>query len=164
MSNVRPHLRTEELRVSLREITAETVRSVCSLSVGDRQKSFVAPNAVSLAQALFSASAWYRAVYSSEELVGFVMLRDESLLQPPVNKPEVSLWRFMIDIRYQGHGIGRAALLQLIEHVRRKSCFSSLATSYVPGAGSPEKFYVGLGFRHTGEFKNGETLLELPLP
>ena len=153
----------EEHHVSLREITSETVRSVCSLSVADSQKSFVAPNAVSLAQALFSASAWYRAIHLSEQLVGFVMLRDESLLKPPISNPQANLWRFMIDTRYQGKGIGKAALLQIIEHVRSRSHFSSLATSYVPGVGCPEKFYLGLGFRHTGGLKNGEVLLDLPL-
>lgn len=149
--------------VSLRAITADTVRSVCALSVARSQASFVAPNAVSLAQALFSASAWYRAVCCSDEVVGFLMLRDESLLSPPVRDPEVDLWRFMIDERFQGRGIGRAALLQLIDHVRRDSRFASLRTSYVPGPGSPENFYVGLGFRHTGGVKNGEMLLELPM-
>ena len=163
MSNVRPHMPAKEHRVSLHKITAETVRSVCSLSVAEGQMSFVASNAVSLAQALFSASAWYRAIYLSEQLVGFVMLRDESLLEPPMSKPEANLWRFMIDSRYQGQGIGKAALLQVIEHVRSKNQFPSLATSYVPGVGCPEKFYLGLGFRHTGGFKNGEVLLDLPL-
>jgi diamine N-acetyltransferase len=151
------------LPVSLQEITSETVRSVCSLSVGESQRSFVASNAVSLAQALFSPSAWYRAIYLSEQLVGFVMLRDESLREPPISKPEATLWRFMIDERYQGQGIGKAALLQVIEHVRSRSRFSSLATSYVPGVGCPEKFYLRLGFRHRGGLKNGEVLLVLPL-
>ena len=39
--------------VSLREITADTVIRVTRLSVAESQKGFVAPNAVSLAQALF---------------------------------------------------------------------------------------------------------------
>jgi diamine N-acetyltransferase len=149
--------------VFLREITGKTVRTVCSLSVADSQRSFVAANAVSLAQALFSDSAWYRAIYLSEEMVGFVMLRDESLVEPRIAKPEVNLWRFMVAARYQGQGVGKAALLQVIEHVRSKNRFSSLATSYVAGVGSPEQFYIGLGFRHSGGRKNGEILLALQL-
>ena len=74
-------------QVSLREITAETVRAVTRLSVADSQQGFVAPNAVSLAQALFSSQAWYRAAYLGDELVGFVMLADESLGPAPPQKP-----------------------------------------------------------------------------
>jgi diamine N-acetyltransferase len=150
--------------VSLREITSETVRAVTSLSVAESQKGFVAPNAISLAQALFAPQAWYRAIYCAEEPVGFVMLEDESLtMTPRPEKPGVSVWRFMIDARFQGRGIGRAALLQVIEHVRAKGIFETLELSYVPGPGCPEPFYLGLGFRHTGRRDEGEVILEFPL-
>ena len=150
-------------RVSLREITSETVRSVTNLSVAESQKGFVAPNAVSLAQALFAPEAWYRAVYCAEELVGFVMLKDESLETSPPEKPGIGVWRFMIDENFQGQGIGRTALLQVIEHVRAKGIFETLELSYAPGLGCPEPFYLGLGFRHTGRSNRGEIILELPL-
>ena len=150
-------------QVSLREITSETVRSVTKLSVAESQKGFVAPNAVSLAQALFSPEAWYRAIYSAEELVGFVMLEDESLQTPPPEAPGIGVWRFMIDEKFQGRGIGRAALLLVIEHARSKGIFKTLELSYVPGPGCPEPFYLGLGFRHTGKVDEGEVILELPL-
>jgi len=150
-------------QISLREITSETVRAVTSLSVAESQKGFVAPNAVSLAQALFASTAWYRAIYLAEELVGFVMLKDESLGTPSPEKPGISVWRFMIDARFQGQGIGRSALLQVVEHVRAKGIFETLELSYVPGPGCPEPFYLGLGFRHTGRRTEGEVILEFPL-
>lgn len=154
---------TTTLPVTLREITAETVRAVINLSVAESQNGFVAPNAVSLAQALFAPEAWYRAIYFGEDVAGFVMLEDESLLSPPPPQPKAGLWRFMIDARFQGRGVGRAALLQVIEHVRRKGLFTSLQLSYVPGPGCPEPFYLSLGFRHTGRMDQGEVVLELPL-
>jgi diamine N-acetyltransferase len=156
-------MKTTSAPVTLREITAETVRAVTKLSVAESQKGFVAPNAVSLAQALFAPEAWYRAIYFGEELAGFVMLEDESLLSPPPPEPEVGVWRLMIDVNFQGQGIGRAAMLQVIEHVRRKGLFTSLQLSYVPGPGCPEPFYLSLGFLHTGRTEQGEVVLELPL-
>ena len=150
-------------QVSLREITSETVRAVTKLSVAESQKGFVAPNAVSLAQALFAPEAWYRAIYRAEELVGFVMLEDESQGTPPPEKPGIGVWRFMIDARFQGQGIGRAALLKVIEHVRSREIFETLELSYVPGPGCPEPFYLRLGFRHTGRVDGGEVILEFPL-
>lgn len=154
---------TPAAAVTLREITADTVRSVTRLSVTESQQGFVASNAVSLAQALFAPAAWYRAIYFAEELVGFVMLEDGSLLSPPPLQPEVWLWRFMIDAKFQGRGIGRAALLQVIELVRNKGRFVSLKLSYVPGPGCPERFYLSLGFRPTGRVDEGENVMELPM-
>ncbi len=150
-------------QVTLREITAETVRSVIRLSVADSQKGFVAPNAVSLAQALFAPDAWYRAIYLGDEVVGFVMLEDQSLRFPMPDKPKVTVWRFMIDANHQGQGIGRAALLRVIEHVRAKHLFDTLELSYVPGPGCPEPFYLGLGFLHTGRVDENEIVLALAL-
>ncbi len=149
--------------VTLREITADTVVAVIKLAVAEHQQNFVAPNAASLAQALFSDEAWYRAIYCGDELVGFVMLYDESLSTPPPEAPSVGVWRFMIDERHQGKGIGRAALLKVIEHVRAKGLFSSLELSYVPGPRCPEPFYRALGFQPTGRMEDDEIVLALPL-
>ncbi len=161
--DVRPPMSGKSHLVSLRQITAQTVRCVCSLTVAKDQESLVAPNAVSLAQALFTPMAWYRAIYLTEHPVGFVTLEDESLLPARPKAPAVRIWRFMVDARFQGQGIGKAALLQIIEHVRSKEMFSVLATSYVPGPGCAEQFYLGLGFRHTGRVERDEIRLELPL-
>jgi diamine N-acetyltransferase len=149
--------------VTLREITAATVRQIIKLSVTPAQEKFVASNAVSLAEALFTPEAWYRAIYSGEDPAGFVMLYDESLRANPPEHPQVGIWRLMIDARFQGRGIATDALRQVVDHVRRKGVFSALLVSYVPGDGSPEKFYLNTGFRHTGREDEGEVVLELPL-
>ncbi len=150
-------------RVTLREITEDTVVSIVKLSVAEHQKGFVATNAVSLAQALFSKEAWYRAIYVGDEPAGFVMLYDESLRSSPPATPSVGVWRFMIDERFQGRGVGRAALLQVIEHVRAKEVFTTLELSYVPAEGNPEPFYRALCFRHTGRMDGDEVVLALDL-
>ena len=149
-------------KVSLREITAATVRSIVELAVADDQRHFVADNGTSLAQALFTPIAWYRAIYLDDEPVGFVMLEDESLLSPPPAQPTIAVWRLMIDARFQKRGIGRAAMLLLIAHARGKG-FRTLSLSYVPGPACPEPFYLGLGFRHTGRIEDDEVILERDL-
>jgi uncharacterized cupin superfamily protein/GNAT superfamily N-acetyltransferase len=152
--------------VSLREITADTVRAVTTLAVAPAQQQLVAPNAVSLAQALFAPTAWYRAVYAGEQPVGFVMLHDETLLtgadRPAA--PTLGLWRFMIDARAQRRGFGRAALALVIAHALSRPGIQRLLTSCVPGPGSPQAFYEGLGFVATGEVDDGEVVLALTLP
>lgn len=154
---------SEDQLVTLREITAETVIPVVRLAVAPHQNGFVAPNSVSLAQALFAPEAWYRAIYLGEELVGFVMLADESLKDPPPARPAIGVWRLMVDAAFQRRGIGRVAMRRIIDRAKSRGCFSTLELSYVPGPGSPERFYLSLGFRHTGRMDGGEVVLELPL-
>ena len=121
--------------VTLRTITAQTVRTIINLQVSPQQRHLVASNAVSLAEALFHPEAWYRAVYADDDPVGFVMLYDEHLRPTPPAQPSVVLWRFMIDHRYQGRGIGRLALQSVLERVRgypaleRLECRGSTAST-----------------------------------
>ncbi len=149
--------------VTLREITSETVRAVTKLAVRADQAGFVATNAVSLAQALFSDEAWYRAIYADDELVGFVMLSDESLKADPPAEPSIGLWRLMIDARHQRRGIGREVIRQLLVHVRSRPGIRRFYTSYVAEAGGPGPFYAGLGFEPNGEVDDGEVVLLYPL-
>jgi diamine N-acetyltransferase len=148
-------MKTSSPLITLREISAETVGAIVKLEVAEDQKNFVASNAVSLAQALFSPEAWYRAIYCGDEPVGFVMLYDEALRPATPPHPKVGVWRLMVDRRFQG--------LQVIEHVRAKGLYSKLELSYLPGPGSPEPFYRQLGFQPNGKVENGEVVLEFPL-
>ncbi len=134
------------------------MRSICKLAVAPSQQHFVASNAVSIAQAYFEReTAWFRAVYADETPVGFLMLEDDPTAQ------EYSLWRFMIDARFQGHGYGRRALELLIAHVRTRPGATELFTSCVPGDGSPCPFYERMGFVYTGEEDDGELVMRLAL-
>lgn len=144
--------------VSFREVTKETLREILLLKVSPGQEDFVAPNEISIAEAHFSPEvAWFRAIYAGETPVGFVMLEDDP------SKPRYYLWRFMVDARYQGTGVGRRALELLFEHVRSRPGATHLLTSIVPGEGSPGPFYEKLGFVYTGEEDEGELVMRREL-
>ena len=143
--------------VTLREVTADTVRAITKLEVTAEQNQFVAPNAVSIAQAYFEPKAWFRAVYADDEPVGFVMLFDDP------DKPEYYLWRFMIAADEQRKGYGRRALELVIEYVRSRPNATELLTSFVPAPGGPEPFYRSFGFVDTGEIEDGEVVVRLTL-
>jgi diamine N-acetyltransferase len=147
----------EEAVVTLREVTAQTVGAICDLETRSDQARFVAPNAVSIAQAHFEPTARFRAIYADDDPVGFMMWR------PSGKDGECYLWRFMIDRRYQGKGYGRAALLILLAQCRREG-FRRMTLTFIPDEGGPGPFYVRLGFRDTGEGRpNGERFMELTL-
>jgi len=61
-------------KITLKEITAKTVWPIMKLNVAENQKSFVAPNANSIAEAYFTKEALFRAIYAADDPVGFVML------------------------------------------------------------------------------------------
>jgi len=143
--------------VTLREVTSETVRAVCRLEVAPEQRGFVAPNAVSIAQAHFEAKAWFRAIYAGEEPVGFVMLSEDT------ETPEYYLWRFMVAAEHQGKGYGRRALDLVVERVRNLPGGTELLSSYVRGDAGPRDFYVRYGFEETGEVEEGEHVIRLEL-
>src|SRR5687768_10555288 len=125
-----------ESTISLREITKENLRDILKLKVATEQERFVAPNAVSIAQAYFDRDvAWFRAIYADDTPVGFVMLHDE-----PAER-KYYLWRFMVDHRFQGRGHGAEALNQVIVYVRQRPGAHELLTSVVPGDRSPGPFY-----------------------
>jgi diamine N-acetyltransferase len=136
--------------VALREVTAETLRAVLALSVSPQQSHYVAPNAVSIAEAHFHPEAWFRAIYVGEEPAGFLMLHDENLKPDPEQDDFYYLWRMMVDERFQGHGVGRTALELLVVHVRNRPGARRLLTSCLPGEHSPEGFYLSCGFERTG--------------
>ena len=146
-----------DVEVTLREITADTVRAICALEVHPDQRGYVASNAVSIAQAHFAPGAWFRAVYADETPVGFVMLSVDTEAE------EYYLWRFMIAGEHQGKGHGRRALDLTVDHVRTLPGARELVSSFVPGEASPRGFYLGYGFEETGEVDHGEHVIRLAL-
>ncbi|MFS4094766.1 GNAT family N-acetyltransferase [Streptomyces sp. AF1A] len=146
--------------VHLREITDDNRDAVRALRVRRDQKQFVASVSHSLKEAAKKPETrpWYRAVYCGDEPAGFVMLS----WRPPAGRYEGRhfIWRFLVDKRYQGLGIGRRALTQVADLVRADGA-TELLTSYQPGDGEPWPFYRKFGFEPTGEIDDGEIVLRL---
>lgn len=144
--------------VNLREVTDANRDAVCALRVRKHQRRFVASVATSLEDAADERqeNPWYRAVYSGDEPVGFVML---SL---PDTSGRYYLWRLLIDKHHQGRGIGREVLEQIADVVWAAGG-AELFTSYEPGRGGPGAFYRKFGFEPTGEIDDDEIVLRLRL-
>ncbi len=149
---------TKDATITLREVTKETLWDILKLDVSDAQKTYVARNSESIAQAYFQPHAWFRAIYADDTPVGFVMLYDDP------EKAKYFLWNFMIDQRYQKLGFGKRALKLLIVHVRTRPNATQLGVGCVPtGDASPCPFYEQMGFVPTGEVINDEVMLSLSL-
>ena len=150
-------------KVELREISPANLRTILELRVSETQRNFVASNAFSIAEAYFYPEAWFRAIYADDAPAGFVMLWDEHLRESPVQIGHYYLWRFMIDARFQGKGIGREAIRLLVNHVRTRPHAAHLLLSHSEGDGNPGPFYQRLGFVYTGKITDGELEMRLDL-
>ena len=141
--------------VELREITSESVRTICELEVAADQRSFVAPNAVSIAEAHFTPGHWMRAIYADGQPVGFVLTFDDP-------SEGYFLWRFMFAEGHQRRGIGRRAMQQVLEHWGELGA-TAARTSVVPSNTGATRLYEALGFRLTGEEDDGELVMTLDM-
>lgn len=142
-----------EARVELRAITAANVRSVCDLKVARAQRPYVAPAAVSVAQAQFDPMATLRVICADDEPVGLLLWRAGD------DPGSAYLWRLMLDSDRQKNGYGRAAVEIACEEMRTLG-FQTIMTSVVRGPDGPLGFYLSLGFEEANATsRNGEWLL-----
>jgi diamine N-acetyltransferase len=140
------------MEVTLREITRDNLYDVLALDVKPEQRSYVATNAKSIAEAHFEPRAWYRAIAAGDDLVGFAMVHRDP------DAGTFYLWRFMIDARHQRRGYGRRAMELLLDEARKDGA-EEVTLNVVPGDHSALGFYVGLGFEETGRVEYGELVL-----
>lgn len=156
----------------LGEITAENLRAVLRLTPGAIGERMVATNAVSLAQAAYSANAVPRAIMVGDgemaKAVGFIMLYDTTIdptlaVKDEVTAGHIGIWRLMIDFQHQGKGYGEAAILEAVRYAATRPGVTQIELSYVPVEGNPSPFYKKMGFVETGKMDGDEVVMAQPL-
>lgn len=107
------------------EITNKNIWKVCALEPYEEQKDFVAENIQSLAEAYATRNEGNNvlplAVYDDDILIGFVMIGKGTVgneEESPLIKENYSLWRLMIDRKYQGRGLGKQTIDAVIALIR----------------------------------------------
>ncbi|MBX3144024.1 MAG: GNAT family N-acetyltransferase [Trueperaceae bacterium] len=143
--------------VDLREVTIDNFEAIIELSLPDEQLGFVSSNLRSIAEARFFPEIAMRAGYVGEEPVGFTMFS----LNP--SDGCYWIWKLMVDGRHQRKGYGRAMMAQVLERLRTEGESRAVKISWYPDNAGAERFYLGLGFRKTGEINRGqvEAILDL---
>lgn len=151
--------------VTLSEITPELEPAVRALRVAPGQERFVSSVEESLAYAVKEprANPWIRALLADGTPTGFVMVSWDVVPVAGEIWGPYFLWKLLVDARHQRRGLGRAAVALVADAVAADGA-TELLTSCVPGPGSPQPFYEGLGFVPTGEVDpDGEVILSLDL-
>ncbi|MEN8702333.1 GNAT family N-acetyltransferase [Bacillus infantis] len=141
--------------ISLREVDRHNFFDVIDLKVGEEQKSFVAPNLFSLAQAKAYPECQCLAIYHEEELVGFTMYCMD------FDDKEYWIYRLMIDAKYQSKGYGKAAMEKLIEQIKEDKDHRVIYLSFEPENDRAKELYEKLGFEADGRVIDGEIVYKL---
>lgn len=157
--------------IKLEKITYENYDRCIMLQVSEDQKSFVAPNNISLIHAYIALSEGDMipmpyAIYNDDEIVGFIML---AFCKPDPKeadgKEAYCIWRFMIDEKHQRKGYGRQAISTALDLIRTfpYGQASNVTLYFEPENVNAEKLYKSFGFIQTGKIMDGEMELSLTL-
>ena len=149
----------------LEALTPANVEAACQLRIRPDQHPFVEPVARSIAEAYVHPDlAWPRLVVDGDEVVAFVMaflpLRVLDEDRPGLLRS--GIWRLNVAADHQGHGYGTFAVRAVCDELRRREQ-SRATVTWAEGPGGPEGFYLGLGFRRTGERSGDQVVAELEL-
>ena len=145
------------MSIHLKEINMENFRECIQLKVRKDQKDFVAPNVYSLAEAKADGVSIPLAIYDEDTMVGFIMYCFDQETETGY------IDRLMVDERYQGHGFGKRAMLEVIQRLRRISGCKRIITSFAHTNAVADALYTSLGFQRTGDITEDgrETIMML---
>ncbi|MFI1395865.1 GNAT family N-acetyltransferase [Streptomyces sp. NPDC020681] len=149
----------------LEKITSGNFDAAIALKVRPDQDHLVAPVVKSLAEAYVQPDvAWPRLIFDGDRLVGFLMAFFDIDFADDGTRTDVrsGLWRLNIAAAEQGRGYGRFAVEAVATEIRRRGG-TRLTVCWHPGEDGPEAFYLGLGFRLTGEMSGDQRVGELEL-
>lgn len=155
--------------IELRKITFDNFDECIKLEPNENQKSFVASNIRSLAQAYVALTnndciPMPYAIYADDIMVGFIMM---SYAEEDEDGFETAywVWRFMIDKGHQGKGYGKEAMAKALDLIRTfpHGKTSSVYLSYELENVVAKALYASFGFVETGRIEDGEMVAKLTL-
>ncbi|MER6025205.1 GNAT family N-acetyltransferase [Streptomyces sp. NPDC001851] len=143
----------------LEEVTPANFDAATGIRIRPDQEHAVRPVVQSLAEAYVHPAgvAWPRLIVDDDRPVGFLMAFLDIDWYGDGGVRRSGLWRLNIAADAQGRGYGRFAVDAVAGLIRGRGG-TEMYVCWQPGAGGPEGFYLGLGFRPTGEVDGGETV------
>ena len=152
----------------LEKVNGKNVWELLKLKVSEAQRTFVAPNDVSIIEAYTAIAANGHAfpfgIYEGETPVGFLMIGFDVDADwedaPEIARGNYNLWRLMIDEAWQGKGFGKEAVGLALAFIKTFPCGRAefCWLSYEPENEAARELYRSFGFVETGE-KDGEELI-----
>ena len=156
--------------LKLKKINRKNIGDILKLEVFDNQKSFVAPNNISIIEAYLAivenGHVFTFGIYNDDAPVGFLMIgfdvNSDDGEAPKIAKGNYNIWRFMIDKKFQGMGFGKKAMNLALEFVNTFPCGTAKYCwlSYENDNNIARQLYKSVGFLETDE-KDGEEIVAI---
>jgi len=145
------------MTVSLKEITAENWVDAVKLKVKKEQETFVASNAISLAQSKFHTFLECYGIYENDQMVGFTAFGK--------NPEDGEIWiaRYMIGEQHQGKGLGKKGSQELIKFLQKRYNCKKIFLDVEPENEVAINLYKSLGFKDTGKIQGKSLIFKLGL-
>ena len=149
------------MELKLIPVTADNWRKAVCLTTDPQRiipidEQWIACNAFSLLQCIYDEEWDCRLLADGEQEVGFVfygMLKEEN---------RAYMCRYMIDVKYQNRGYGKAFLPLIVEHIRRQYNRTELYTSVHDDNAHARHLYESFGFLRTEKLDGDEHVYVLP--
>lgn len=156
--------------LKLKKINRKNVGEILKLEVFDNQKSFVAPNNISIIEAYLAivenGHVFTFGIYNDDAPVGFLMIgfdvNSDDADAPKIARGNYNIWRFMIDKKFQGKGFGKKAMNLALEFVKTFPCVTAKYCwlSYESDNDIARQLYQTVGFVESDE-KDGEEIVAI---
>lgn len=138
------------MSIELREITRDNWQRCIALNPGTPGDTYVSSNLYSLAEAKVKPSLVPLAIYDGDAMVGFIMYNTL-----PEENGSYGIYRVLVDVAHQHTGYGRAAVLQVVERMRRIPGCRVIGLDYAVANTPAALLYASLGFKQEAEPHNG---------
>ena len=160
-------MNTENRNVRLVKVDTKNFDALINLKPFESQRSFVADNIYSLAEACANIAEGRYAqpfgIYDGETPVGFLMIgfdiadQDADREKFPLLTNNYLIWRFMIDKNHQKKGYGKAAVQLALDFIRTWPCGEAeyCWLSYEPENETAGKLYRSFGFIEAEKIPEG---------
>jgi diamine N-acetyltransferase len=127
------------VQIRLKEIDKDNWQECIQLKVQESQVNYIPSNLYSVAEAQFEDGIKLLGIFLEETMVGFAsyILDDQG---------DMNLYKFMIDQVHQGKGYGKAALLVLMEQIKKDAVKKEVWLSLHPDNEAAIQLYKKYGF------------------
>lgn len=143
--------------IMLKQVTKENWYDCNNLEVYKEQEGIVAPNYNSIILSLLYENQNAKCIYEDDILIGLLLYGIEEDTSKPM------LLRFMIDKKFQGKGLGKKAMIELLDLIKIEYGNIKFYTTVSPQNISAKKLYESVGFEETYEIMWDENVMVVQL-
>lgn len=147
-------------KIELKRIDESNFIDCFNLKLGEGQERYVSDPVRSLAQAyVYYNQSTPFGIYDSNTMVGYLMVIYD------YDEETYNLWHVMIDEKYQGRGLGKAAVQEALRYIKTKP-FGKSDTVLItcnPQNSVAYNMYKRMGFKETGRSDEDEVEMGLEI-